>query len=358
MGLIRLFLALSVVLTHSGIVIWGIEGYLAVMAFFIISGFYMALVLNEKYTSGKLEFYVARYLRIWPPYIVVLLATCFVYPPVGQLPPVAAAWTWFSSITLFLPQSLWWFITNDAREVVSFATEVPKGSYEIVWLTRMVVMWSVGIELVFYAVAPFMARKPKVLALLFVLAYALHAVIEITLPFTHPLVLRSSLNYFWLFFAGMLAYWAWRSVRLSLPDMSRWYSPIIAGFACFLCMLGARSVWQKDGWFPLLTDPFLIAFAGVVILAFHATRKNRTDQLIGELSYPAYLVHWPIVTLWVTWGRGEWGTAAYIVTLTLGCSVMLYALVDKPIEMLKRRIHERGLTGPRSEIYGHSGFRL
>ena len=51
MGLIRTLLAISVVLAHSS-PIFGIKlvgGQVAVQAFYMISGFYMTLVLNEKY---------------------------------------------------------------------------------------------------------------------------------------------------------------------------------------------------------------------------------------------------------------------------------------------------------------------
>lgn len=53
MGLIRILLAISVIIAHSES-IFGLDmvgGVIAVQSFFMISGFYMALVLTEKYTS-------------------------------------------------------------------------------------------------------------------------------------------------------------------------------------------------------------------------------------------------------------------------------------------------------------------
>ena len=53
MGLLRIVLALSVLLEHA--MAWHgyrmLGGPLAVQCFFIISGFYMGLVLNEKYAA-------------------------------------------------------------------------------------------------------------------------------------------------------------------------------------------------------------------------------------------------------------------------------------------------------------------
>jgi peptidoglycan/LPS O-acetylase OafA/YrhL len=55
MGVLRTLLALSVVLSHSG-PLFGIElvgGQLAVQSFYMISGFYMTMVLTEKYVNAN-----------------------------------------------------------------------------------------------------------------------------------------------------------------------------------------------------------------------------------------------------------------------------------------------------------------
>ena len=56
MGTIRFLLAVSVVVFHAKRPLLGltlVEGTVAVQLFFIISGFYMALVLTEKYTAHR-----------------------------------------------------------------------------------------------------------------------------------------------------------------------------------------------------------------------------------------------------------------------------------------------------------------
>jgi peptidoglycan/LPS O-acetylase OafA/YrhL len=104
MGLIRFFLAISVVIAHNGIRVPGIEGLLAVYAFFVISGFYMALVLNEKYLDNILGFYGARFLRLWPSYIVVLVIVLLFVAPMSDTiyaSTLAAVYTWTATITMF-----------------------------------------------------------------------------------------------------------------------------------------------------------------------------------------------------------------------------------------------------------------
>ena len=97
MGILRFLLALSVIASHaSGVGIplpnekqypmWAsylIDGRHSVALFFIISGFYMAMILNTKYQNNTLRFYGNRFLRLWPTYIIVLILAC-IFTPVGS----------------------------------------------------------------------------------------------------------------------------------------------------------------------------------------------------------------------------------------------------------------------------------
>jgi len=80
MGIIRLILALTVVAAHSTAIFGStlVGGKIAVQSFYIISGFYMSLILNEKYV-GKFNSYFLflsnRFLRLFPIFWVVLILT-------------------------------------------------------------------------------------------------------------------------------------------------------------------------------------------------------------------------------------------------------------------------------------------
>src|ERR1700709_503357 len=74
MGSLRLFLALSVAFGHFGVPLGFPTSDIAVQSCYVISGFYMALVLNEKYGTGSYWLFVSnRLLRLWPTYFVVLI---------------------------------------------------------------------------------------------------------------------------------------------------------------------------------------------------------------------------------------------------------------------------------------------
>jgi hypothetical protein len=74
MGLLRLFLAASVVITHTT-PIFGFHlmpGQTAVCLFFMISGFYMQMILSGKYSDSIATFYTNRMLRLYPTYLIAL----------------------------------------------------------------------------------------------------------------------------------------------------------------------------------------------------------------------------------------------------------------------------------------------
>ena len=98
MGLLRLLLAVSVVLVHTR----GCFGFRplaaaeAVQTFYMISGFYMAMILTEKYRGpGSYRLFLTnRFLRIYPIYWITVGLSIFAwlvcYLLTGQAGPLAA----------------------------------------------------------------------------------------------------------------------------------------------------------------------------------------------------------------------------------------------------------------------------
>lgn len=73
MGIIRIILAIIILCGHVGL-IFGIDSGFAVEAFFIFSGFYVSMVLSEKYKRIS-NFYKSRLIRIYPLYFLILFLT-------------------------------------------------------------------------------------------------------------------------------------------------------------------------------------------------------------------------------------------------------------------------------------------
>jgi peptidoglycan/LPS O-acetylase OafA/YrhL len=89
MGILRVLLAILVVGSHTS-PFFGLKlpsGYYAVEAFFLISGFYMASILNEKYFAhkGGYKLFISnRFLRIYPLYYI-LLVIIIIYSAIREL---------------------------------------------------------------------------------------------------------------------------------------------------------------------------------------------------------------------------------------------------------------------------------
>jgi len=77
MGIIRFLLALAVVGAHSNShqLLKFVGGEVAVQAFYVISGFYMAMIVRTY--STKKKFWISRYLRLYPAYIVCALLSLY-----------------------------------------------------------------------------------------------------------------------------------------------------------------------------------------------------------------------------------------------------------------------------------------
>ena len=85
MGFLRLFLALSVVVWHMphrlGCML---DANMAVLFFFMLSGFYMSFTINEVYApkgaGWRQNFYVSRALRLYPAYLVMVTVMVIWFP--------------------------------------------------------------------------------------------------------------------------------------------------------------------------------------------------------------------------------------------------------------------------------------
>ncbi len=152
MGTLRLLLALTVLNWHYPIVPFNfIFSYSAVLIFFIISGFYMSMVITEKYgtsRSGMLSFYENRALRLLPVYYIVLFACQLAgqfdlfgqeqFDIFGQGVGLAI------NQLLIFPQTLW------ANIILH-----PYGGGDLL----LGQMYTVALEIMFYAIAPLIVPR-------------------------------------------------------------------------------------------------------------------------------------------------------------------------------------------------------
>ena len=191
MGVLRVLLALFVVLDHfrSYSIFDFPGGVFAVKVFFIISGFYMTMILNNKYVGkGSYSLFLSnRFLRLYPIYWVVLGLTIgasfisyFAFNDWLRLTQYVVyhdtmnfgtlAFQGFTNIFLF-GQDLVMFLGMDATNgTMFFSSDFTMTNPQFHTFLFVPQAWTIGMELLFYIVAPFLVRRKTKIILMFIVA--------------------------------------------------------------------------------------------------------------------------------------------------------------------------------------------
>lgn len=297
MGGLRFLLALSVVIAHSGNFL-GLslgDGRMAVQAFYMVSGFYMSLVWTEKYSklpNPIRTFYISRFLRIYPLYILVVLITVIL---------AVSLWKTKAAFPLLNPidSPLGWgdllWVYGTQLTLIGLETPIFNGLHGY-WISP--VAWSLSLELMFYLLVPFLIPKPKLaLAVLVGALFARYLGIQWLGGIGTPdYIGKFSYRFFpfeiALFLAGAFSYRVFSQTPDKVKELiakQEVYFLAVLGVVGYLFYfqlirphLGERALWL---YYP-------IVFVGIAIL-FQHTKTSKRDSYIGELSYPIYISHIP-----------------------------------------------------------------
>lgn len=297
MGVLRFLLAFCVVTAHAG-PLAGIklgDGRLAVQIFYMVSGFYMSMVWTEKYSqipSPVKTFYQSRALRIYPLYFLVLAVSLLIviylkFPLQYTLnnPPSfeTAIWVYLTQITL-----------------IGMETPIFFG-LDGYWISP--VAWTLGLEITFYLLVPVLMERPRLMVFLVFSSLLGRYVAYETMEWSeHSKSYESVWSYRFfpfeiaLFLAGSIAQQMFSNKPrrfITLLDNSMLYATLFAFVVATLVFFPKLKNYMGESAYWLY---YLIVFVTISQL-FQCTKKNEYDFQVGELSYPMYLLHIPI--LWV-----------------------------------------------------------
>ena len=363
MGILRLLLALAVLSSHlgHGRGICGfslLEGKYAVECFFIISGFYMALVLNEKYNfkGSYWIFMLQRFLRLYPLYLAVgllILAVegiityttsrpCGVFHAWSQaqhIPFLAACYYCLVNVTILAQDSLW-FVSQDHLTGQFFLTPYPRAyqDYCFFYLVN-VPTWTLAVEMSFYLVAPFLVRKSvKIQAAFLLVSFALRWAFYLALGAkSSPWIFYFSPSCLFFFMAGSLGYHFYQKRREEFETFARSHIWIFWIFCAFIVVEGRLP--YRD-YFPYFFIPTAIF---VVPLLFALTSRNKRDRFIGELSYPYYLIHYNVIAVTDFFLQRTYdalfGPICLIVTFVL--TYILYQVIETRTEHYREHLFQK-----------------
>jgi peptidoglycan/LPS O-acetylase OafA/YrhL len=371
MGAIRLFLALAVLQSHIRSHIFepqnihlgnklalGVNGGYAVMFFFVISGFIMSYVLDDRYNrpGGTLSFYKARIIRIYP-----LWWICWI---------VAVILFGFGSKQLGLLDFATSFLLIGSDLISSFWL-YPAPHTEL-YPIGLGLAWSLATELTFYAIAPFLLRSNVACIILLVASGLWREAVNMKFPLetTDVNIWNAWCYYFFpatvLFF--MLGHLS-RELYKRLP-MPRWMGFAGIGVAALICFIQDATYNFENVNFYFAIILFSVSLPAV----FAATKDSRLFNLLGDLSYPLYLTHglllialtgpWApfkqimdaIIAASLSMGSGMWTRGVIImgcvVVLALGVSVVTRFALEIPATRAMAWLmdHCGGIFGRRASV--------
>jgi peptidoglycan/LPS O-acetylase OafA/YrhL len=289
---LRALAALLVTLFHAK---WVNGGFIGVDIFYVISGFLITgLLLREIERTGTINFkvfYARRFKRLLPTSFFVLALTAIfswmLVPPTmrSSLGRDVIAASLYVSNYLFA----WWQADYQNLD----ATPSPVIHY-----------WSLAVEEQFYLVWPllilvfFMAatklKLKKVLTLLVAGVTALSLVFSIYQTETSPI---------WAFYSLPTRAW-----ELGLGALLVLLPPVrtkkLVGLLGFIFIIVSAFIFGETTAFPGL-NAVLPVMGTVMLIAtintwppfLNHVANSRLFQWLGEISYPLYLWHWPLLVL-------------------------------------------------------------
>jgi peptidoglycan/LPS O-acetylase OafA/YrhL len=354
MGKLRLILAISVVIAHTtpifGISLIG-EAH-ALHIFFIISGFYMSMILIEKYTGANSYqlFITNRFLRIYPVYWTVLIITVifsyFLYTrstglDAGQ---VTEHLNYFSSLNR--PMKLFLILSNlfifGQNLLVSMGFSISS-----VYLLPQA--WTIAFVLCFYLIAPFLLRKSlKVICISIVFAFSLRF-ISLNLGAHHDMwnsgIFLLELGFF---LSGNLAYRVY--VWLRANNLKTVYYPL----AMFSSLLVIILYYHLPFKTPLL---YSVIFICMPVL-FLGSKQDKLDRTLGDISYPVYISYYLLIQVA---GYLHIPQSGWVITSgALLFSLLLNIVVSKRIEIIRQKRlqinYKSNLSGLNTSVLNHSAY--
>jgi peptidoglycan/LPS O-acetylase OafA/YrhL len=311
-GAFRLSLASAVFFSHVSRFDFGRP---AVMAFFMLSGFWVARMQDGPHHQRYLGFLTSRFLRIWPQLAVAALAAhcahrLFHLPIRGSL---------LSTLALI-------GLATRGDDIVG-------------------TIWSLDIEAQFYLLLPpilyfkSLLSNPRSLLLMAAASFGLGCALFLS---TGGI---TAFLYFPMFAVGLSVYLLnWR-MRGDLT-FGLFAAALLAITVLTIPALHftSRSHFQRDIVFmavTLLVGPFV---------AWNVRQPSGlSDRLLGNLSYPFYLVHEPCIFVITSFGISL-ATKILALAVSIPATALLYLGVDRPVDEIRERLRIRSAPSlrPRS----------
>lgn len=307
MGIIRLLLALSVVSLHCGPILSMqlVGGTAAVQAFYIISGFYMAMILTNKYVGKNhyKNFITNRLLKLLPTYWIILLTVIglgiiglyigrnFIFERYNQsfdiLPLKIQLLIIFSNLFI-IGQDFLFFIGLDKSSGLFFENNYETSNFPLHHFIFVGQAWTLSIELMFYSIAPLINKLKSIHLTIIALLFLMCRFYLYSQGFNHkPWDYQFFPFELTFFLSGMLMFRFYNNL-MSDKLLKQTKNGLPFFFFIVLFILTFQYVPLSN---QIKMYLFYVCFVISLPFIFHYSKGSKIDRLIGELSYPVYLSH-------------------------------------------------------------------
>ena len=360
MGIIRLVLALMVVIFHlpnSDIFGYiGMNGTVVVNSFFIISGFYIALVINEKYylkeKGAYILFITNRFLKLYPTYFLILIFALIV-PVIGFI--VINNWLYlqnyfdqefsigsslilgFVNLTMIGINAISFFSIDPSTGQLVFTGTIKSNAINFILIGQA---WAVSVELIFYFIAPFLLRKKiPFLFTILILSFLLRLFLNVIGLYDNPWRDRFFATELIFFMFGAISYRIFKEKNLTFNTGYIIYIvPIIILFYIIFYNYIPDFYYY---YFSLKEWVFyLLLTICLPILFIISNKMKRLDKFTAQLSYPIFLSHVVMINLvaifisfYTTPNLAK--TLTIILTVIISIAITIYLM--NPIEKIRQK---------------------
>ena len=302
-GSIRTLLAIAVVFAHSyGFIFVG--GTLAVQLFYVISGFLISYILVEARTYRTISsFYINRFLRLFPIYwcvalitIIAVLFASLISDGTHQIASTFNSLGFDGKLSLGLSNLLllgqdWIMFTGVRDGEFQFVTDFRQSEVQV-WQGLVVPQaWTLGVELSFYLIAPFVLIRRNLMLLLLICSLVLRGyLIYIGLGTKDPWTYRFFPTELALFLLGACAHQFLKPLYEKKGLLTENLSTVLTLFIFLYCIVFFLLPYRGINTIALIG-----AFILFLPYLFMFQSTNRWDRKIGELSYPIYISHMLVI---------------------------------------------------------------
>lgn len=310
MGLLRLFLASLVMLSHMGISYYGINpGVSAVIVFYLLAGHVVSQLWTRRpnpQNGPAMWFYRDRLLRIVPLYLFALLVALGLWLVGAQSPYIARDPHWQDAFNNLLIVPLNYYM---------YAGQA---------FTLLPPAWSLGVELQFYLLVPLLLSIPCLGVAAALLSFGVFVLAQFGVLDTDIFGYRLLGGVGFVFLAGTLMGRSDRASRATLAAL--WLASV------------AYSAWLLSGdhHIPYNIDVALGMALGLPLLVLFARFPRQgpwqtLQRRAGELSYGVFLLHFPAMWCLGLLGLSGSSTAWMVFVLSAALAWCGHVGIEQPL---------------------------